>query len=76
VQVTTGSGLSQVRIMNNGSATVWIIFGTDNTVVATTSNLPIASGSAEVLSVPGPVWVAAIAAAATGVIYFTPGEGI
>lgn len=75
VQVTASSGMQQVRLMNNGTATVWIRFGTDNTVTATTSNLPIAAGAAEVLSHQGPLYVAAIAAGATGFIYFTPGEG-
>jgi hypothetical protein len=76
VQVTASSGLQQVRIMNNGTATVWIRFGTDNTVTATTSNMPVGPGTTEVLSHQGPLWVAAIAAGATGLIYFTPGEGI
>jgi hypothetical protein len=75
VQVTTGTGLTQVRVMNNGTATTWLRFGTDNTVAATTSNLPVGPGTIEVFSVPAPVWVAAIAAGSTGLIYFTPGEG-
>lgn len=76
VQVTASSGMQQVRIMNDGTATAWIRFGTDNTVVATTSNMPVPAGGVEVLSHQGPLWVAAIAAGSTGKIYFTPGEGV
>ena len=78
VQVTgTGtSGVSQVRIMNDGTATVWIKHGTDNTVTATISNLPIGAGATEVLSFQNPCWIAAIAAGSTGKIYFTPGSGL
>jgi hypothetical protein len=76
VQVSASTGVQQVRIMNNGTATVWIRFGTDNTVAATTSHMPVGPGTTEVLSHQGPLWVAAIAAGATGLIYFTPGEGI
>jgi hypothetical protein len=68
----------QIRIMNNGSATAWIRFGTDNTVAATTAaDIPIGPGTCEVMTVHAtPIWVAAIAAGATGSIYFTPGAGI
>lgn len=77
VQVTTGSGLGQIRIMNDGSATVWIRFGTTNSVTATTTaDIPIGAGAAELMSHQGPVYVAAIAAGATGKIYFSPGEGV
>lgn len=78
VQVSDRPGSQQVRIMNDGTATVWIRFGTDNSVAATTaSGVPVAAGATEVLTAPmGPVWVAAIAAGATGKVYFTPGGGI
>jgi hypothetical protein len=78
VLVNASSGGGQVRIMNNGSATVWVKFGTDNTVAATTaSGFPVGSGGTEVVTVPlGPIYVAAIAAGSTGKIYFTPGSGI
>lgn len=71
----------QVRVMNNGTATAWINFGTDNTVTATVAaGIPIGPGVTEVLSnmttTAGAAYVAAIAAAATGKIYFTPGAGV
>lgn len=68
-----------VRMMNNGTATVWVRCG-DNTVVATTNDIPVPSGSVEVLSfnrtTTNSLNCAAIAAGATGIIYFTPGIGI
>lgn len=78
VLVTNADGGEQIRVMNNGSATVWIAFGTDNTVAATLAgSMPVGSGSWEVFSRGGgPVWAAAIAAGATGNVYFTPGEGL
>lgn len=68
-----------VRIMNNGSATVWLNFG-DVTVTATTSaGFPVGPGVTEVVRfqrLGGAAYVAAIAAGATGIVYFTPGNGI
>lgn len=79
VQVERGA---QLRIVNNGTETVWVKFGTDNTVTADVANdIPIRAGVTEVFSLPyvpgasGDLWVAAIAAGASGAIYFTPGEG-
>ena len=68
----------KIRVMNNGTATVWIRFGADSSVAASASkDIPIGSGGTEVFTVHAtPIWVAAIAAASTGSIYFTPGEGI
>lgn len=68
-----------VRMMNNGTATVWVRCG-DNTVVASTSDIPVPAGAIEVLSFNRPrvddLNCAAIAAGSTGIIYFTPGIGI
>jgi hypothetical protein len=78
VQVTTEAVPCQVRVMNNGTATAWIRFGTDNTVAATlAASVPVGPNGTEVFTTKGgPVWVAAIAAGSTGKIYFTPGVGI
>jgi hypothetical protein len=80
VQITEPG--SQLRVLNDGTATVWIKMGVDNTVTAdVATDIPIRAGETEVFSiayVPGqvaPLWVAAIAAGATGIVYFTPGEG-
>lgn len=68
-----------VRIMNNGSATVWLRAGT-SAVEATTAHIPVGPGVTEVLkfAIPstGRLYIAAIAAGSTGKIYFTPGDGI
>lgn len=76
ILVAACSGPCQVRVMNNGTATAWIAFGSDSTVAsALTSGIPIGPGLSEILTVgDGPVYAAAIAAASTGKIYFTPGN--
>lgn len=73
----TARGYRQVRIVNNGSATAWVTFGDSTVTASLTSAMPVGPGAHEVLTVPnGTTHVAAIAAAATGKIYFTPGSGI
>lgn len=74
-RVALSSG-DQQWVYNDGSATAWIAFG-DGTVTATTSTgIPIKSGFDALMSIPpGATNVAAIAAGATGKIYFTPGAG-
>lgn len=79
--VLVGSGVSnvnQVRLMNNGTATVWVNFGNSAVTASLTTGFPVGPGVTEVLSVrsiDGVLYAAAIAAAATGKIYFTPGLG-
>lgn len=65
-----------IRVMNNGTATAWIKFG-DVTVAATlAAGIPVGPGVTEVQGIPvDATHVAAIAAGATGKIYFTPGTG-
>lgn len=80
VTIRAAAGPMQVRVMNNGTATAWIAFG-DNTVTASsTKDIPVPSGGAEVFTVNvpdgGSLYAAAIAAAATGPVFFTPGVGI
>lgn len=71
----------QVRVMNNGSATVWCRLGASGITVSGSNGFPVAPGATEVVSIPGSlasadVYAAVIAAGATGSIYFTPGTGI
>lgn len=71
----------QFRLANNGSATVWCALGDDTVEASATTGFPVTPGLVEVLTIPQrlqgePVYVAVIAAAATGKIYFTPGTGI
>lgn len=68
-----------IRIMNNGTATVWVNFGDGTVTASMTTGMPIGPGSVEVVEAPeitGTLNAAAIAAAATGIVYFTPGEGM
>lgn len=80
VLLTNRNGATAVRIMNDGTATVWLNWG-DATVTSTTATgLPVGPGVHEVLtfgpSENGDLYMAAIAAGATGRVYFTVGEGI
>lgn len=71
------SGGEQQRIMNNGTATAWIAFGDITVTAAVATGMPVGPGVTEVITIPpGTTNVAAIAAAATGKIHFTPGAGI
>lgn len=77
--VLIGDAPTALRVCNLGSAPVWIEFGADNSVAASASTgVPIPAGEAEVFVFPygaiADLYVAAIAAAATGDIFFTPGE--
>ena len=76
-RVALPSPADAVRVMNNGTATAWIAFG-DNTVAATLAgSIPVGPGVTEVWSLPsGTTNIAAIAAGATGSIYFTQGAGL
>ena len=69
-----------VRVMNNGSATVWITFGNSAVSATTGASMPIPAGGVAVFEVGSgdgtALYVAAIAAGVTGKIYFTPGYGI
>jgi tRNA A37 threonylcarbamoyladenosine synthetase subunit TsaC/SUA5/YrdC len=78
VQVTAHRGKAQVRIMNNGSATAWIAFGDSTVTASASSGIPVGPGVTEVMTVgdSASIYVAAIAAASTGNIYFTPGAGV
>jgi hypothetical protein len=79
VAIDVDGGTSTVRVMNNGTATAWINFGGSTITAALASAVPVGPGVTEVYTVPAPasgLYVAAIAAAATGKIYFTPGGGI
>lgn len=71
-------GETQIRVMNNGSATVWINFGVSTVTATLAAGIPIGPGVTEVLTIRtgAAPYVAAIAAAASGKIYFTPGSGV
>lgn len=79
VALGAGNGPCPIRIMNNGTATVWVKFGATGITASLTADFPVGPGVTEVLMAPpstSALYVAAIAAGATGKIYFTPGLGI
>ena len=71
-------GTTAVRVMNNGTATVWIQFGTSAVTAALATGMPVGPGQTHVFTCPSfgsAPYAAAIAAGATGTVYFTPGTG-
>lgn len=78
IKIYDGSAIRQVRVLNNGSATVWITFGGSAVTSSLATGMPIRAGSDYIFSAPpesGTLYAAAIAAGATGNIYFTWGSG-
>lgn len=79
VAIDLSSGLyQQVRIYNASDVTIFVNFGDSNSIDAGTSDLPIASGSVEVISI-SPTTTHAAAESITGsanTIYFTPVRGV
>jgi hypothetical protein len=79
VSLAVTGGPQQVRVMNNGTATVWVNFGPTGVTAATASGMPVGPGVIEVITIPdfgATPYAAAIAAGSTGNVYFTPGYGI
>lgn len=80
VKISNQRGEVQVRWMNNGTATVWLAFGGSAVTASASTGIPVPAGAVEVQTIVTPyqddLYVAAIAAASTGKIYFTPGSGI
>ena len=78
--IITADAANSIRVMNNGTATVWIDFGTVAVTAALTTSMPVGPGPTEVLRFQNKdgsrLYAAAIAAGATGKIYFTPGNGV
>lgn len=78
IRLITANDTIQVRVMNDGTATIWYEVGNKGIVASVTTSAPLASGACELVTVKasnGEVYVDAVAAAATGKVYFTPGYG-
>lgn len=73
--VAISANAPSLVISNEGAVTVYVKFGADSTVVATTSDLPILAGSVQVFGKGGASYVAAVTASSTAKVYFTPGYG-
>lgn len=80
VSLGIGASADAIRVMNDGSATVWINFGDADVEADSAKDIPVGPGVVELVSAQNNdgslLYVAAIAAGATGKIYFTPGIGI
>jgi hypothetical protein len=80
VKICDDNSEADVRITNDGTATVWIEFGTVTATASLTTSVPVGPGVTEILRSGiregSPLYVAAIAAGSTGKIYFTPGAGM
>ena len=80
VQVSADGNPKAVRIMNNGTATVWLAWGGSTVTASLTTGVPVGPNVHEVLTMDNQggtgLYVAAIAAGSTGKVYFTPGDGI
>lgn len=78
VKICDGSAMRQIRVVNDGTATVWIAFGSSAVTTASTTGMPMRAGSDYIFSAApegGTLYIAAIAAAATGKVYATWGSG-
>lgn len=75
VRFSTTNAHKQVWVMNNGSATVWIKFGGSAVAATLAAGLPVGPGRDAVFTTTEQ-YAAAIAAGATGLVYFTPGSGM
>lgn len=78
VKITDGASMKQIRVVNDGTATVWIAFGGSTVTTASTTGMPLRAGSDYIFSAQpenGTLYIAAIAAAATGKVYATWGSG-
>jgi len=64
IQITKDTGIRQIRVMNNGTATVWVKFGIATGDAATlTTDFPVGPGVTEVFTAGGrlgPIWASAM----------------
>lgn len=76
----TADSANAIRVMNNGTATVWVGFGDVTVTSALATAMPVGPGTTEVLRFTNKsgsaLYATAIAAGSTGKVYFTPGTGI
>jgi len=66
-----------ILVTNDGTATAFVRFGSSSLVITTSNAIPIRSGATLAFKVPpGTTHAAAIAAGATGRVYFTLGKDL
>lgn len=77
VALGMNAGNFQVRVKNlDTTNAVFINFGDSTVVAAATTGVPVGPGETCGFSVSGSTHVAAITAASTATVYFTPGNGV
>ena len=82
--VSTTLGGNQYRIINSGSVTVFLGYGTsasdagNNAVVVTTTGLayPLLAGTDEILTFVPNAYFTGITASSNAAVYITPGDGM
>ena len=82
--LSTTLGGNQYRIINSGSVTVFLGYGTsasdagNNAVVVTTTGLafPLLAGTDEILTFVPNAYFTGITASSNATVYITPGDGL
>lgn len=82
--VSSTLGGNQYRIINSGSVTVFLGYGTsasdasNNAVVVTTTGLsfPLLAGTDEILTFVPNAYFTGITSSGTAAVYITPGDGV
>lgn len=83
---STTLGGNQYRVINNGSVTAFIGFGTTASAATTNATAPTAgsptkaipalAGTIEILSFPPNAYVTVSTLSSTATVYITPGDGL
>jgi hypothetical protein len=82
--LSTTLGGNQYRIINSGTVTVFLGYGTtssdssNNAVVVTTTGLsfPLLAGTDEILTFVPNAYFTGVTASGTAAVYITPGDGL
>jgi hypothetical protein len=75
VAVATDGYNTAIRVFNSGTVPVFLACGDVTIVAATTTSMPVAPGTVEVLGC-GKGYIAGISAGTAATVYLTPGAGI
>jgi hypothetical protein len=75
VAVATDGYNTAIRVFNSGAVPVFLACGDVTVVAATTTSMPIAAGTVEILGC-GKGYIAGISAGTAATVYLTPGAGI
>lgn len=80
VKVASRTSPTNVRIVNNGTATVWLNYGDFSVTASASTGFPVGPGVHEIMTfspdIGSDLYIAAIAAGSTGSVYFTVGDGL